>query len=538
MPEYLTPGVYIEEIELGGKPIEGVSTSTAGFLGKTERGPITPILITGFEEFNRVFGGYISDSYLAYAVDGFFRNGGKRCYIGRIAKFQTSPAASPATFANDSITVGLSQIYLKAIGPGIWGNRIYFKVEKATQQDAKGTRFKLTLMYFSSPPPSPIVDPTVPDNKKNQNRRDPTCLEVYDNISVDPHSSSFYKKMTTGSYLVQFFDNIPASTNNEPLSAPDTITLRALHDGVDGVGEITIGDYQGTEDSLIDPITSAPIGVQRTGLRGLSQIDEISIVCAPDQAVIGKPLSEVLIDHCEEQRYRFAILQAKLEEASSLGSLMPDRESKYAAFYLPWVNVFDPLTGDLKLVPPGGHIAGIYARSDIDRGVHKAPANEIVRGVSSLQILVTKEQQGILNPKGINVIRAFPGRGILVWGARTLSTDTLWKYINVRRLFIYIEQSIEISTQWLVFEPNSERLWSRVIATITPFLSRLRKEEALMGTRDEEAFFVKCDRTTMTQDDIDNGRLIVVIGVAPVKPAEFVIFRIAQTRSGAQIEEI
>ena len=208
------------------------------------------------------------------------------------------------------------------------------------------------------------------------------------------------------------------------------------------------------------------------------------------------------------------------------------------ALYFPWINVYDPLTGGQKLIPPGGHIAGLFARSDTLRGVHKAPANEIVKGVISLQANIEKGQQEILNPKGVNVIRAFPGRGILLWGARTVSTDPLWKYVNVRRLFIFIERSIDEGTQWLVFEPNNERLWSRVIATITQFLTQVWHDGALMGTTPEQAFFVKCDRTTMTQNDIDNGRLIVVIGIAPVKPAEFVIFRIAQTRSGADVTEI
>ena len=191
----------------------------------------------------------------------------------------------------------------------------------------------------------------------------------------------------------------------------------------------------------------------------------------------------------------------------------------------------------MKYFPPGGHIAGIYARSDTERGVHKAPANEIVKGANDLKFILTKGEQAILNPRGINVIRSFKGRGILVWGARTCLIDPLWKYINVRRLFIYIEKSIEKGTQWVVFEPNNERLWSRVIATITQFLTGVWRDGALMGTKPEEAFFVKCDRSTMTQDDIDNGRLICIIGIAPTKPAEFVIFRIAQWAGGSASKE-
>lgn len=396
-------------------------------------------------------------------------------------------------------------------------------------------------MYFNFSPPSPIVDPTLPENNTNVNRRDPAWLEVYDNISVDPRSSSFYRNETQGSYLVTFFDNIPIPTSIGPLAAPANIPLKKLEQqsGTDDTGDFDVSDYQGIEHELLDPFTNLSIGVQRSGLRGLSEIDDISLVCVPEEpSVVG--LRGVLIDHCEELKYRFAILQTSREEATStnIGTLKPDRESKYAALYFPWINVFDPLTGNQRLVPPGGHIAGIYARSDNDRGVHKAPANVVVRGASSLQIMVTKEQQAILNSKGVNVIRAFPGRGILVRGARTVSKDTLWKYVNVRRLLIFIERSVDEGTQWVVFEPNDERLWSRVIAAITQFLTRVWRDGALMGTTPEQPFFVKCDRTTMTQDDIDNGRLIVLIGVAPVKPAEFVIFRIAQTKLGSEMVEL
>jgi len=175
--------------------------------------------------------------------------------------------------------------------------------------------------------------------------------------------------------------------------------------------------------------------------------------------------------------------------------------------------------------------------SDAERGVHKAPANETVRGAAALEFQITKGEQDVLNPRGVNVIRAFPGRGIRIWGARTLSSDALWKYINVRRLFIYLEESIDEGTQWVVFEPNNEKLWVRVIATVTAFLTRVWRDGALMGTTPEEAFIVKCDRTTMTQNDIDNGRLICIIGVAPVKPAEFVTFRIAQWAGGSSVTE-
>jgi len=541
MPEYLTPGVYVEEIEIGPKPIEGVSTSTAGFLGKTERGPITPTLVTGFEQYQKIFGGYIEDSYLTYAMDGFFRNGGKRCFVARITR-PTVPGPTgptpPAAYAQTDLSVGGNTIRIRAKGPGEWGNRIFFKIGEPSQPNERDPRFKLFVMYFDPPlPTSPPVDPTDKAAVRDPNRKEPKSLEMYDDLSLDPKSSSFYKTLTKGSQIVDFFDDIPTAGGAAPPPPPGPGGLQALQGGTEGDGEIDANDYEGQETPLRDPFSNEVISIQRTGLRGLKAVEEISIVCAPDETTVSG-LQNKLIDHCEDLKYRFAILQTGRGEATDISTLRPSRESKYAALYTPWINVFDPLTKSEKLIPPGGHVAGIYARSDVDRGVHKAPANELVRGANSLQVQITADDQGALNPRGVNVIRSFPGRGILVWGARTISRDTLWKYVNVRRLFIFVEHSIDAGSQWLVFEVNNERLWSRVIATITQFLTRVWRDGALMGTRPEEAFFVKCDRTTMTQDDIDNGRLIVIIGIAPVKPAEFVIFRIAQVRSGLEVSEL
>jgi phage tail sheath protein FI len=571
MPEYLAPGVYVEEIEIGPKPIEGVSTSTAGFLGPTERGPITPTLITGFEEYLRLFGRYLDNSYLAYAVEGFFTNGGKRCFVGRI----TRQNAKTATEENSVLAEGTillegenaPQIRLQGIGPGDWGNRIFYKIGNPTQQvaiqngeNSKTTRFKLSLIYYSSMPPTIEeegkkklkVDPTDPDSRRDsataKDRREPDLIEIYDNLSVDPSSSSFYKNEVDGiSHIAVFYDNIPKTPGEVhsikiPEIDADTgkeksvfIKLENGNDGkYDGNSGFKIDDYKGLEIKFTDPLGSEVTGLQKCGLRGFEGIEDISILCIPDES---SDLRGALIDHCEDLKYRFAIIQSKRTDVGDIGKLETGRDSKYAALYFPWINVYDPLTGGTRLIPPGGHMAGIYARSDNNRGVHKAPANEPVRGVTSLQVVIDKGKQEILNPKGINVIRSFPGRGIILWGARTISTDPLWKYVNVRRLFIFIERSIDEGTQWLVFEPNNERLWSRVIATIKQFLTQVWRDGALMGTTPEEAFFVKCDRTTMTQNDIDNGRLICVIGIAPVKPAEFVIFRIAQTRSGTEVTE-
>jgi phage tail sheath protein FI len=297
----------------------------------------------------------------------------------------------------------------------------------------------------------------------------------------------------------------------------------------------TDGDYTGTDGGP----------GKRTGLQAFKEIDEVNIVCIP--GLTSKGVQKSMIDHCELMKDRVAVLDAQqgadpTKVKTQKTALSSDKG--FAGLYYPWIKAqYETKKGNKVeladgLIPPSGHIAGIYARSDSERGVHKAPANEIVRGALDLECKITKAEQEGLNPEGVNCIRFFPGRGIRVWGARTIAPKSSnWKYVNVRRLFLYLEESIEESTQWVVFEPNDEKLWARVKQTITQFLTRVWRDGALMGKAPEEAFFVKCDRTTMMQDDIDNGRLIVIIGVAPVKPAEFVIFRIAQWRGGSEVSE-
>jgi phage tail sheath protein FI len=303
-----------------------------------------------------------------------------------------------------------------------------------------------------------------------------------------------------------------------------------LAGGRDGAAP-TLEDYNGRDNRP----------GSRSGLGALAGVDEISILCAPDdQSVDG--LSAAVVEQCERLADRFAIVNARAEDCFDVGKLEPAHsvggralriDSKYAAFYAPPIRIIDATTGRVRRVPPGGHVAGVYARSDIERGVWKAPANEVLRGTVGLDPDYSTADQEILNPRGVNLIRALPGRGIRVWGARTTSSDPLWRYVNVRRLFLYIEESIDQGTQWVVFEPNDQRLWARVRQTVSDFLTATWRSGALMGTTAEEAFFVKCDETTMTQNDLMTGKLIVLIGVAPVRPAEFVIFRIAQWTRGA-----
>jgi hypothetical protein len=290
-----------------------------------------------------------------------------------------------------------------------------------------------------------------------------------------------------------------------------------LDGGDDHIAELSVDDFVGEDKGKGN----------RTGIQAFEDIDEISICLVP--CMWSPVIHAGLIGHCEALKDRFAILDPK--DDLSIEGIREFREpydTKYAALYYPWVEVRDPLAKRNVEIAPSGHMAGIYARVDVERGVHKAPANEVVRNITKIAQEVTKREQDLLNPRNINVLRFFPGRGNRVWGARVVTSDAAWKYINVRRLFIYVEESIDEGTQWVVFEPNDEPLWARVRATITNFLISTWRSGALQGSKPDEAFFVKCDRTTMTQDDIDNGRLICIIGIAPVKPAEFVIFRIQQ----------
>jgi phage tail sheath protein FI len=312
------------------------------------------------------------------------------------------------------------------------------------------------------------------------------------------------------------------SVHRPAAGGPDRLWI-PLDRGNDGYDQLSVDDFVGTDGG----------SGNRTGIQALEDIDEISVCLAP--GIWASTVHNSLIQHCESLKDRFAILDP--QDGLSIEGIRTVRETldtKYAALYYPWIEVRDPSVRRNVYVAPSGHMGGIYARVDVERGVHKAPANEVIRGITKIAQDVTKREQDLLNPKGINALRFFPGRGNRVWGARTVSSDASWKYINVRRLFIFVEESIDEGTQWVVFEPNDEPLWARVRQTITNFLTTVWRSGALEGTKPDDAFFVKCDRTTMTQDDIDNGRLICLIGIAPVKPAEFVIFRIQQKTRESQ----
>ncbi len=293
-------------------------------------------------------------------------------------------------------------------------------------------------------------------------------------------------------------------------------------------------EYEGKE---VEPTSPADGRSYRTGLKQLEALEDISIVAAPgvtwgytggyrDEA---NAVTGLLIAHAQNMRYRIAVLDsAQNQSITDVRKMRAKLDSKYAALYFPWVKVLDPITRRVITLPPSGFVAGIYARNDVNRAVFKAPANEVVNLALGFEMLLSKGQQEVLNPEGVNCFRFFEGRGMLLWGARTISSDPEWKYVSLRRYMAYLERSIDLGTQWAVFEPNGERLWANVRRTIEDFLLNEWQMGAMLGDKPEKAFFVKCDRGTMSQNDLDNGRLVCKIGVAVVKPAEFVIFRIGQ----------
>ncbi len=528
MPEYLAPGVYVEEISTGPKPIEGVSTSVAGFVGQTERGPEDIRYITSWLAYQRWYGGHlgVDRSYMSYAVQGFFDNGGQRCFIGRIGSRTAVPASNTS----------IGNLVVTALGRGAWGNNIFVRVRDSSQR-IKGVPkavaqnwVNVQIAYFTEPPPLPLIDFTDQKLASDPNRRTPDAFEDFDNVCADPKAQNYLlTTVNANSRLIRM-----SFAGQPPELASDPSFVR-LADGANG-GAIDLTDYEGD----INPLQGrSELFGQGRGLMAMDSVDEVSLLLAPDHVNFGgadpqnDDLADRVVQHCERLKDRFALLSTKLNFPSGG---RPKLDTTFGAQYYPWIRLYDTYSRDDVLVPPAGHVAGIMARTDLEQGVHKAPANAVVIGAKGLEKPVPKGDQDLLNPVGINCIRDFrsDGRGIRLWGARTMSSDPEWKYVNVRRLFLFLEESIDEGTQWVVFEPNDSTTWARVVRSVSGFLNTVWRNGALMGATAAEAYFVKCDRTTMTQDDIDNGRLICYIGVAPVKPAEFVIFRIGQKTADAQ----
>ena len=588
MPEYLSPGVYVEEFESGSRPLEGVSTSTAGFLGFAEKGAVEglPELVTNFGDFQRKFGSYLSENafgeyrFLPYAVEHFFINGGGRCYVMRVAPSDAKPSANFTDETKDKEVLAVS-----AGNPGIWGDKIRVLITPSTKAkttitavsgDGASTEYSVkssagfnpgdVIMFTDGKTSEYGIVKTSQDNKITfvnplaagvavEDKLPPqkilsTCeitlqviygeqAEIYENVSLNSSASNYVEKAITRSNLVVLKHNKGAAEAVPPFKvisgveeySPDKAGNPVKNEKLISLSGGSDGDISGVKADSFTGVDNGP--GRRTGIKAFIDNDEVSILAAP--GITDANVQLELVAHCENLGSRFAVLDIPRDK-KSVADVQVHRnifDSTYAAMYNPWLQVFDALEKRNIFIPPSGPVIGIYSRSDVSRGVHKAPANEVVRACTGLDCQYNKGEQDILNPKGINLIRYFTGEGIRVWGARTCSSNSLWKYVNVRRLFIFLEESIKRGTNWVVFEPNDDKLWARVQRTIENFLTTVWRNGALMGTSAAEAFYVKVDRSTMSQDDIDNGRLICIIGVAPVKPAEFVIFRITQ-KTGEQ----
>jgi len=635
MPEYLAPGVYVEETSYRAKSIEGVSTTTTGFIGPARYGPTSeePEVITSLVEFERTYGDggqlrfrveedpTLEDepmhNYVWHAARAFFDNGGRRLYVQRVFRPITddegeiiddgcADAQLPTGGqAGDRLTfrarfpgrAGEMRIRLTLnLGPNI------LSLQDGTQRVA-GLRDRdvVWVSDLTSPPESPPLDSgqfyiaerdistgveqwtfTQPDSPGAA--IDLNSLLPPDQIRVATLTLTVLPEEEGG--VEQVWPDLPFDADHETFGERDSLferfaaepsskaaartvplvvtgganvgdglaVLRAFLAGAPGLetaladGEATLEErtialaLQNGNDGLRPGAaeyygTADDDSTDKTGLLAFEDIEDISIIAAPGSTHDymnsyrddADQIIQHLIGHAQRMRYRIAVLDSGEGQAiRDVRAMKGTLDSKYAALYYPWVRVLDPITRQEIVLPPSGFVAGIYARNDIERAVYKAPANEVVTGAIGFETLLNKAQQDVLNPEGVNCFRFFEGRGYRLWGARTISSDPEWKYVNLRRYFIYLERSIDRGTQWAVFEPNGERLWANVRRTIEDFLLNEFMMGALLGSKPEEAYFVKCDRSTMTQNDLDNGRLVCLIGVAALRPAEFVIFRIGQ----------
>lgn len=617
MPEYMAPGVYVEEVSFRAKSIEGVSTSVAGFIGPTRFGPTEgePELLTSFADFVRIYAGIdnltfegeeSSINYMAHAVRAFFDNGGSKLYVTRV--YQPNPAPSekadehtgkasfvlgspgeatlrarfPGSAGNMTIVfaarTSANSLVASAVGNILSGVRagdvVFVKSSGSLAEGlydvvADGDGLALAPLDGSSQTAVSILDTaqdrvhrlTLSVRVRREGRFEDE--QVWDELAPTPGQrnalTEIFQEITTSRSLHL---TIPFAITTALTSGAEIVDLLLGPDVLDNLGlqlatrdELLALSPAGQRPSLStlerayqltggdDGLRPTPAnyigddeGDEKSGLFTFEDIEEISIVAAPGSTVDSTQamaISNALIVHCQlRMRYRVAVLdslpgQILSEVRDTRGKL----DSTHAAFYYPWIIVLDPLDPEGRreiAVPPSGFVAGIYARTDVLHGVVKAPANEVVFGAVGFERLLNKAQQDILNPLGINCFRSFEGRGLRLWGARTISSDPEWKYISVRRYFAYLEHSIDRGTQWAVFENNGDALWANVRRTVEDFLFNEWKNGALLGLKPDQAFFVRCDRTTMTQNDLDNGRLVCLVGVAVVKPAEFVIFRIGQ----------
>src|SRR6266545_2983404 len=528
---YGAPGVYVEERPSGSMPLQGVGTAVAAFVGftatydesagdPTDPTGVKPQLVTSWPQYERIYGAFAPGIMLPHAVKGYFENGGGICYIVRIPREGANGSARralPSAVKQDVETLsiealdgaaGLTEVLVEAVPP-------------AEGQEGPSQDFNLRVIDGGQ------------------------VKEEYTGVHIGRGARSVEKVVNERSKLIRVeVRNVPGLSPVERVPAAGRYAVEV---SAPTALSVSPQEFEGSE-------------VARTGYEGLAIADDVTMVAIPDLVTVatkedGSFDHEIylaaqarLVDWCESSRTKMAILDSPpgLNAEGALGWRSTlGKDSAFGAAYYPHVVVPNPLAragatnGERFLtVPPSGHVAGVWARTDAARGVWKAPANEVVRGITRLETEVTNGEQDLLNPQSVNCIRSFGANGIRIWGARTLAaTDQSWRYINVRRLFIFIEETIRRGTQWVVFEPNDAELWARVRRTVAAFLRGMWMQGALVGATPEQAFFILCDETNNPPSSVDEGKLVVEIGVAPVKPAEFVIFRISQWQGGAETAE-
>lgn len=557
--DYFAPGVYVEEVDKGSRPIEGVSMSVAGFIGFTEdvRGDaelFKPMMITNWGQYCEYFAKPGSDgftdfnAYLPFAVQGWFDNGGGRCWVASIGtKLPGSPAPDDKEIATKLLTGGGK--------PSLSFNLKLAQGEGDTPALPSSAGRMIVTISESTPKPAAEGEEEPLDTGeffKLQVRQGDEVLESYDHLTMNPQVET-----AVADYVVTVLEA------SEYVSIADiSISGQALsRRPANGSYEISPPPYIAPRDKVTKDVTGNRD--RKEGIQGIFEVDEVAMIACPDimrlyqEGILDLDqvhgVLEMMISNCENAfpgpAFRMAVIDPPpVKPGKGAEPVAPEqqkpqdvaqwlntfnRRSMYGALYYPWIKVANPRNGGRPIfVPPSGHMMGIWCRTDQSRGIFKAPANDTPRGVLGLAYETNMREQELLNPLGINCIRNFASynRGIKVWGARTLvEPDNIqWRYISVRRLISYIEKSIEMGTQWVVFEPNDEDLWGRVNRTVTGFLTGLWRDGALFGSSPAQAFYVKCDGELNTHETIMKGRLYVEVGVCPVRPAEFVIFRISQ----------
>lgn len=521
MPTYTAPGVYVEEIPSSQKVLTSAPTAVTAFVGFTASAPTddpndpqgaAPRLVTSWTQFESLYGGFVEGAMLPLAVHGYFLNGGTMAYIVRVPNAE--PAGEPARAALPAADRALGlPVSIESIEPD--ANIAVQVTPDDVADDAEGAA-PFTITIIENGEAVETYEGLTLDGKRSAAdvvNATSTRVKVEINLAEDVDLSSQLDLLKPGTYELEKAAPVPVAVNGRK--------------------------FAGSEAS-------------RSGINGLAIAEDVTIVAVPDLVTaarkedgsldlgLWKAVQTSLIAHCEQHSNRIAILDTPPgltpQQAREWRSDVAQYDSAFAAMYYPWIKVENPTgsNGNAEiLVPPSGHVAGLWARTDETRGVWKAPANDTLRGVLDVERSVTQNEQGLLNPIGINAIRPFGTRGIRVWGARTLASDTDWQYLNVRRLFNMVESTILEGTQWAVFEPNDVSLWEGVKRTLGGYLHGLWQAGALFGSTPDQAYFVRCDETTNTPQSIDEGKLIVEVGLAPVKPAEFVIFRISQNKQSA-----